>query len=139
MVWIYVDNWKGDRHMKETNVKKLSLAKMHLEPTSYAEVVVKQNPDIEAKLDKLCHDLAMCYIYKYQTGIMEVVRKGLEKATVEHNQLGSNMDVPSILLGPLEGNALDILDVQFSISFRELPIHNDDVVLGLRPDVGRGF
>jgi hypothetical protein len=61
---------------------------MHLEPTSYVEAVVQQNPDIKAKLDNLCRDLAMCSIYKDQSGIMQVVRKGLEKATVEHNQLG---------------------------------------------------
>jgi hypothetical protein len=87
MVWVYVDNWKGDGRMKHTKVKKSSIAQMHREPTSYAEAVIQQNPDIEAKLDKLCLDLAMCDIDKDAKGIMEVIRQRLEKATVEHNLL----------------------------------------------------
>jgi hypothetical protein len=88
MVWVYVDNWKGDGRIKHTKVKKSSIAQMHGQPTSYAEAVIQQNPDIEAKLDKLCLDLAMCSIHKDGRGIMEVVRQRLESATLEHNELG---------------------------------------------------
>jgi hypothetical protein len=87
MIWVYVDNWKG-RHTKHTKVKKSSIAQVHVEATSYAEAVIQQHPDIESTLDKLCLDLAMCGIHKDAKGIMELIHKRLEKATVEHSQLG---------------------------------------------------
>jgi hypothetical protein len=88
MVWVYVDNWNVDgRSIKHTKVKKSSIGHDR-EPTSYAEAVVQQNPDIDAKLDKLCLDLAMCDIHKDEKGIMELVHQRLVKATEDHNKLG---------------------------------------------------
>jgi hypothetical protein len=99
MVWVYVDNWKGDGRMKHTKVKKSSLAKKHLVPSSYAEAVMQQNPDIEAKLDKLCRDLAMCSIHKDPNGIIELVRQGLQKASVEQDELGYKKKFRKVVFG----------------------------------------
>jgi hypothetical protein len=99
MVWVYVDIWNGDRRMKHTNVKKSSLAKKHLVPSSYAEAVMQQNPDIKAKLDKLCRDLAMCSIHKDPNGIIELVRQGLQKASVEQDELGYKKKFRKVVFG----------------------------------------
>jgi hypothetical protein len=89
MVWVYVDNWNGDgRSIKHTKVKKSSISQKDREPTTYAEAVIQQHPDIDATLDKLCLDLAMCNIHKDEKGIMELVHQRLGKATDEHNKLG---------------------------------------------------
>ena len=89
MVWVYVDNWNGDGHsIKHTKVNKSSVAYGDREPTSYAEAVVQQNPDIEDKLDKLCLNLAMCKIHKDEKGIMDLVHQRLVKATEKQNKLG---------------------------------------------------
>jgi hypothetical protein len=89
MVQVYVENWNNKGQTKNAKVMKINIAPLHRpSPSSYAEAVIQQNPDIEDTLEKLCRNLAMCDIKKDGKGIMEVISNSLEQATEEQRKLG---------------------------------------------------
>jgi hypothetical protein len=87
MYYVIIDMGHGATH--EKRLSKESVKKLETEtPASYAEAVMRDNPDIEAKLVELCRVLAKCDIHKDGTGIIAIIQDELTKATAKQASLG---------------------------------------------------
>jgi hypothetical protein len=58
-------------------------------PASYSEATLREHPDIEASLDKICQELAKCSIHKDASGIMAIIQGKLVEATEKQSSLGN--------------------------------------------------
>jgi hypothetical protein len=81
---IYVIVDEGDK-LNRTWVKKTSVKPaLQPRPTSYSEAVLQQCPDVEARLEALCAELATCLIERDPNGIVDVFNKKLTEACNTH-------------------------------------------------------
>ena len=83
-VYVIVDS-KNSR-LKRTRVHKDSVKPAlddTVPPSSYAEAVLQQCPDVEEKLDSLCCELAKCKIEKDAPGIFAILNEKLTAATAK--------------------------------------------------------
>jgi hypothetical protein len=80
-VYVIVD--LGNRRLKRTRVNKSSVKPLDsaTRPSTYAEAVMQQCPDVEEKLDQLCGLLAKCKIEKDPHGLFNVLTAKLDEAT----------------------------------------------------------
>jgi hypothetical protein len=91
--WINVDKTAGEettpvivnlkkKGEKETYVYNFSFEIEHAtEPSSYAGAVLKQCPDLDCALTKLCRDFAKCSIKKDYPGFAAIIERKLQEAT----------------------------------------------------------
>ena len=76
--------------LRATRVLKGSVGEEHKPPTTYAEAMFQQNPDIEVTLRKLCGQLAKCSILENDPeGLYRIVNKRLIEARERQDTLGS--------------------------------------------------
>jgi hypothetical protein len=58
-------------------------------PSSYAEAVIQQCPDLDQALTKLARDFAKCSIHVDPNGFFLLVQKKVDEATKQHEAKGS--------------------------------------------------
>jgi hypothetical protein len=79
----------GNGETKEALVNKDSVKELDTKPAaSYSEATLREHPDIEAMLDKVCRELAKCSIENDGTGIMEIIQRTLTQAVRKQELLG---------------------------------------------------
>ena len=75
-MYVIVDQGGGQEY--DTRVLTTSIGRPRTKPTTYAEAVIQQHPDIEKMMDKLCRELAKCKLSPKDRGLETVL---LEKMT----------------------------------------------------------
>ena len=84
---LYVIVDLGNDVLKRTWVKKSSAkSRTQATPTSFAEAVLQQCPDVEEKLDSLCAELAMCNIGRDPNGLVAIMYATLNEACHTQNR-----------------------------------------------------
>jgi hypothetical protein len=78
----YVIVSMANNKIKRTRVNKESVAapRDEMAPSSYAEALLQQHPDLEEKMDILCRELAKCKIQKDAAGIYKILNRKIEEA-----------------------------------------------------------
>jgi uncharacterized Fe-S cluster protein YjdI len=80
----------GKKGEKETYVFELSVGIAPSEaPSSYAEAVIQQCPDLAVSLTKLARDFAKCSIHVDPDGFFRLVQRKVLEATEQHQAKGS--------------------------------------------------
>ena len=85
------------------------------QPTSYAEAILEQCPDVDAGLTKICRDLAKCNIKRDSNGIFAVIQRKLNEAVVLQESKGSKALYRHIdYNAPVRTNANDMETIALS-------------------------
>ena len=80
----------GKKGEKETFVYQDSVAnEPSTAPSSYAEAVIQQCPDLDVNLTKLARDFAKCSIHVDPEGFFRLVQRKVKEATEQHQAKGS--------------------------------------------------
>jgi hypothetical protein len=85
--YVIVDMGNGVLH--KTRLLKSSIVILETgPPASYSEALLRQNPDIEMQLDKLCQELAKCSVHHDGTGFFAIMQNKINEARQTQNSLG---------------------------------------------------
>lgn len=78
---------KGEKatYVYENSIEKEPTAA----PSSYAEAVLQQCPDLDCSLTKLCRDFAKCNIKTDPAGFFAIIERKMKEATTQHEAKGS--------------------------------------------------